>query len=364
MKRNYKQWFLMLFTPPSLRVYLIAAEQHFPKVSVIMAVYNKAPYLRQSLDSVIKQNMANFELICVDAASTDSSLQILEEYSDKDPRIKVYCTAYSRIPAVTKNYGIARSKGDYVFNLDADDYLRFDTLKKMYIKAKETGADAVIPDLQTVSETGQNLPVYLSGIKGNRGIMLSNRQAVTESLDWGIHGFALWRGDLLRRIRLEEFGAYSDEYSTRVLFFDCRTVAFSEGIYFHRFSGKSLTGKLSLQLCDRPYATYKVASFLEKYSFNQKNIDSQHFAAFKDCCYLLNARSRLAPKDTAEAERRIRLVYNQIDMQRVRKSVCTLKPGRAAMWPPHGKVKKFLFALLTLLGWGVLKRVPLKYLFS
>lgn len=347
-----------------MRVYSIATQQDFPEVSVVMAVYNKAPYLRQSVDSVLKQDMADFELICVDAASTDNSRQMLEEYAAKDPRVKVYRVSYSRIPAVTKNYGIDLSRGDYVFNLDADDYLRLDTLKKMYNKAKETGADAIVPDLQTVTEAGENLPRYLSGVNGNRNMLLSNRQAVTESLDWSIHGFALWRGDLLRRIRLNEFSAYSDEYSARVLFFNCRTVTFSEGVYFHRFSNKSLTGKLSLQLCDRPYTTCEVAAFLKSQFFSQRNIDSQHFSAFKDCCYLLNVRSRLASKDTEEVERRIRAVYSQIDMQRVRKSVCTLTPGRAALWPPKGNAKKYLFALLTLPGWGLLKKLPLKYLFN
>lgn len=329
-----------------------------------MAVYNKAPYLRQSLNSILQQDMGDLELICVDAASTDSSLEILNEYASKDPRVKVYGTAYSRIPAATKNYGLDRSSGDYVFNLDADDYLQADTLGKMLARAQETGADAIVPDLQTVSETGENLPPLISGVKGDRSMLLTNRQAVTESLDWTIHGFALWRGDLIRRIRFEEFGAYSDEYSTRVLFFNCGKVGFCSGTYFHRVSSQSLTRRLSLQLYDRPDSTRRVASFLEKHLFDERDVESQYYSAFEDCCFLLYERKLLALPDAEEAERRIRAVYSQIDKSRVRKSVCTLQPGRAALWPPAGRVKKYVFALLTVPGWGFLKRMPLKYLFS
>lgn len=329
-----------------------------------MAVYNKAPYLQESIGSVLKQSMGDFELVCVDAASTDGSLKILQEYAAQDPRVKVYSTSYSRIPAATKNYGIDRTSGTYVFNLDADDYLHPDTLGKMVERFQQTSADAIVPDLQTVSETGENQPPFISGVKGDRNRLLTNRQAVTESLDWTIHGFALWRGDLIRRIRLEEFGTYSDEYSTRVLYFNCRKVGFCDGTYYHRVSNQSLTRKLSLQLYDRPDTTRRVATFLKEHLFSERNVESQYYSAFEDCCFLLYEKKLLPRRDAKEAERRIRAVYNQIDKNRVRKSVFTLQPGRAALWRPEGKVKKYVFALLTVTGWSFLKRIPFRYLFS
>jgi glycosyltransferase involved in cell wall biosynthesis len=328
-----------------------------------MAVYNKAPYLHQSIGSVLKQDMGDFELVCVDAASTDGSLQILKEYATRDPRVKVYSTEYSRVPAVTKNYGIDRTSGNYVFNLDADDYLQSETLEKMVERLEETDADAVLPDLQTVSENGGIESPFISGVKGDRSRLLTNRQAVTESLDWTIHGFALWNGNLIRKIRFEEFGTYSDEYSTRVLFFNCSKVAFCSGTYYHRVSNRSLTRRLSLQMYDRPDTTRRVASFLEKQRFSERNVESQYYSAFEDCCFLLYEKKRLVGSDEKEAERRINEVYSQIDKARVRKSVCTLQPGRAALWRPEGRVKKYVFALLTVTGWGFLKHMPFRFLF-
>ena len=101
-----------------------------PKISIVMAVYNKAVFLPESVESVLNQAFDNLELICVDAGSTDGSFEILQEYALKDERIKVYRLPFTSVPAITKNFGIDLSKGDYVFNLDADDYLSPDALEK------------------------------------------------------------------------------------------------------------------------------------------------------------------------------------------------------------------------------------------
>ena len=58
-------------------------------VSVIMPVYNTEPYLREALDSLLKQTNPNIEIICVDDGSTDASASILKEYTEKDPRVQI-----------------------------------------------------------------------------------------------------------------------------------------------------------------------------------------------------------------------------------------------------------------------------------
>ena len=334
-----------------------------PKISIVMAVYNKAPYLRESIESVIKQSFQDFELICIDAGSTDDSLLILQEYGSKDPRIIVHSTIYTAIPAVTKNYGLDRSKGEYIFILDADDYLSPDALQNMYSKAKEATADAVIPDLQTVSEKGKNLPSKIIGLKGNRNVTLTDREAVTESLDWTIHAFALWKGDLIRRLRLEEFGTYSDEYSSRLLFFNCGKIAFSEGAYFYRRYAESITGKISLKTYDRPYVLYKLALFLEQNGFDEKNVCSFQFSTFKDCCFLIHMNKRLNLADREAAERKIRKIFDLIDMRKVRKGIFMPEPGRAEIWKVEGKVKKYFFVILSFFNWKIFKQFSKRFFF-
>ncbi len=322
-----------------------------PKISVVMPVYNKAPYLRESLESVLNQSFQDFELICVDAHSTDGSLQILQEYAIKNSKITVHNTPYAAIPAVTKNYGIDHAKGMYVFILDGDDYLSPDVLQNMYNKAEEAGAVAVIPDLQTVSQQGTRMEQKIVGLRGERNVMLTGRDAVTESLDWTIHAFALWKGDLIRRLRLEEFCTYSDEYSSRLLFFNCSKVAFSEGCYFYRRYPESITGKTSLRTYDRPYSLYKLALFLEQNGFDEKDVCSFHFSAFKDCCFLVHMSKELGPAEKEVAEEKIKTIYDAIDKRRVRKSVSMPEAGRAEIWKVEGKAKKYFFVVLSVFSW-------------
>ncbi len=326
-----------------------------PKISVVMSVFNKAPYLRESLESVLNQSFQDFELLCVDAHSTDGSLQILREYAAKNPKITVHNTPYSAIPAVTKNYGIDHAKGKYLFILDADDYLSPDALQNMYSKAEETDADAVIPDLQTVSQQGTSMEQKIVGLKGDRNATLTGREAVTESLDWTIHAFALWKGDLIRRLRLEEFCVYSDEYSSRTLFFNCGKVAFSEGSYFYRRYPESITGKTSLRTYDRPYSLYKLALFLEQNGFDEKDVCSFHFSTFKDCCFLMHTSKELDPAEREVAKEKIKPIFDVIDKRRVRRSVSMPKPGRAEIWKVEGKAKKYYFAVLSVFNWRLFK---------
>ena len=60
-----------------------------PLISVLVPVYNVEKYLRQCLDSIINQTLKDIEIICVNDGSTDSSLQILQEYVEKDNRIRI-----------------------------------------------------------------------------------------------------------------------------------------------------------------------------------------------------------------------------------------------------------------------------------
>ena len=60
-----------------------------PKVSIVIPVYNVAPYIRQCLESVLNQTLHDIEIICVDDGSTDQCPEILDEYARKDNRVKV-----------------------------------------------------------------------------------------------------------------------------------------------------------------------------------------------------------------------------------------------------------------------------------
>lgn len=90
-----------------------------PLVSVIMPVYNTAPFLREAIDSILNQTLTDFELILIDDASTDESASILHAYSDE--RIRIIQNEKNLGLAVSLNKAIRVSKGKFIARMDGDD---------------------------------------------------------------------------------------------------------------------------------------------------------------------------------------------------------------------------------------------------
>ncbi len=92
-----------------------------PDVSVIIPVLDKASYLRDCLDSVLKQSLSAIELICIDDNSTDGSAEIVECYARRDARVRLFRNPITLGPGVARNIGIEVARGQYVQFTDADD---------------------------------------------------------------------------------------------------------------------------------------------------------------------------------------------------------------------------------------------------
>jgi glycosyltransferase involved in cell wall biosynthesis len=115
-----------------------------PRGSVIVPTWNVEPYLRECLDSVLEQTLHGLELIAVDDGSTDASGTILDEYAARDPRVHVIHQPNSGGPGRPRNIGLDHATGDYVFFLDADDYLGLEALERLVAMADRNGSDVVL----------------------------------------------------------------------------------------------------------------------------------------------------------------------------------------------------------------------------
>lgn len=113
-----------------------------PKVSVVIPCYNVEKYLRQCLDSVVKQTLKEIEIICVNDGSTDSTLSIIEEYASKDSRIRIIDKANGGY-GESMNRGFDMAEGEYIGIVESDDYAEEDMFERLYCCAKEHSLDAV-----------------------------------------------------------------------------------------------------------------------------------------------------------------------------------------------------------------------------
>lgn len=124
-----------------------------PLISVILPVYNVAPYLAQCLTSILTQTYTNLEVILIDDGSTDHSAQICRQFTS-DPRVQFYQHA-NRGLARTRNRGLKLAHGDYLSFVDSDDWLAPDTYATLLASCHTTGADIAVCGRYLTTETGK-----------------------------------------------------------------------------------------------------------------------------------------------------------------------------------------------------------------
>lgn len=100
-------------------------------VSIVMPVYNPGKLLYAAIEGILNQSYRNFELICIDDASTDDSEKILLDYAKQDVRIRIYVNDENRGAAYSRNWGMKLAKGDYLLFVDADDLFEEKLLEKV-----------------------------------------------------------------------------------------------------------------------------------------------------------------------------------------------------------------------------------------
>lgn len=104
--------------------------QNNPKISVIMPSLNVGNYIEQCIKSVLDQTLTDFEIICIDAGSTDGTVEILQKYAKEDSRIQIINTD-KKSYGYQVNLGISKARGDYIAIVETDDYIdpkMFETL--------------------------------------------------------------------------------------------------------------------------------------------------------------------------------------------------------------------------------------------
>ena len=127
----------------------------FPKISIIIPVFNSQDLLINCLNSVKNQTLVDIEIICVDDGSTDNSLEILKDYEKKDNRFKIIHQENSGA-GFARNKGINCSKGEYILFVDSDDFIEDYTCEKLYHLAKKLDSDLVLFDAVRHMENGKS----------------------------------------------------------------------------------------------------------------------------------------------------------------------------------------------------------------
>lgn len=177
-----------------------------PKVSVIVTAYNLERFLPDALDSVLKQDMDDWECIVVDDASPDSCPEIADAYAQRDPRFRVIHNADNQYLAGARNTGIEASRGKYILPLDGDDMLTSNALSTLSgVLDSHQGMHIAYGNVLFVAEDGRTLMRYPEGPSpGHSGWPVEFR------LDWMLlrPGQPMPYSSMFRRTLWEQTGGY------------------------------------------------------------------------------------------------------------------------------------------------------------
>lgn len=190
-----------------------------------MAVYNAQQWLSASIGSLISQTMTDWQLICIDDASTDGSLTMLREWEQRDNRIKVIALAENGGQAHARNIGLKKAQGDYICFLDADDTLSVDALQQaVNVFESHEMTDCVLFRVKIV-QNGVETPHPSQTFE-----VLTGVEAFNKSIDhWQIHGIYMIRAALHHQYPYDETcRSYSDDNTTHLHYYHSREVRYCE----------------------------------------------------------------------------------------------------------------------------------------
>ncbi len=319
------------------------------KFTVLIAVFNAAPWLEECLNSLSGQTEGSFQAICIDDCSTDESLKILKRRAAADPRFEVMRTPVNSGQAVARNLGLERARGELTLFLDADDTLAPDALALLwqaYSDSPET--DAVVMRLVQTWPDGSTTE-WPSPVPGKS--TLTGREACLLSIDWRLHGIYAIRTDIHRRLPYSTLlRQYSDDNTTRLHYLNCRCVALSNATYYYRQHPASCTHVFDLRRTDFLEANRQLRKMIEDSALGRKGVRRCEMFCWYNLVGLYREmyvnRAHLSADSWAEACRRFAAAFAAIRPWRLSPAAFR-HPSTVYVWPFA------LFRLWQLFVWRV-----------
>ncbi len=282
-----------------------------PRVSVLMAVFNAEPYLCQAIDSVLEQTLDDVELLAVDDASTDGSLDILRQYSLQFPgKVRVFTQRDNQGQAVARNLALHHSRGEFICMLDADDWLSPDALEQAVSQFANPQVGCTV--FRLIKEYADRKEPYPLPLPTTDPI--TGEEAFRLSLDWTLHGLYMVR----RRIHLRypydtSCRLYSDDNSTRLHYLHSTLVAFCRGEYHYRQHPQSSTNSITPQRFLHIMANLSMARTLKQERVSQHIINQYEHIRWRNYKAQLRlfhtSGSQLTHKEQRQVHRNFRNVY-------------------------------------------------------
>lgn len=221
------------------------------KVSVILPVYNVAPYLDETFASLLSQTLQEIEIIAVNDGSKDNSEDIIKKYAQQDVRIS-YFSQKNQGQSAARNLALQHAKGEYIYMMDSDDVLANpDALRICYEYAEQNKADFIFFDGDTLQEQGA-APLtwdYKRTEDLDESKAYNGEKLLSEMLDKWKHNCVVWllliKHNYLKQIGLDFYPGiiHEDElFTTKLTLQSDKIFCLKKSFVKHRVRSASTMG--------------------------------------------------------------------------------------------------------------------------
>lgn len=247
------------------------------KVSVIIPVYNGEQFLERCLDSLSNQDYENIEIIIINDGSTDNTEAICASYVQREPRAKVVNKDNQGV-STARNLGLSLVTGDYIYFVDADDYVLSEGIEGMVQKAIQSSADLIVAEYYAAHGENKTKVTVQTSHQPNDFLC---------SILLGDNHSALWnkllKKDLLVGIEFPIDIRYMEDkvfMCQLLLTHQPKIERLETPVYVYWLGDHSVTGANDMRMLDI-FAAYKM---IEKY-ITQLSDDKRVIEAFATCIY-------------------------------------------------------------------------------
>ena len=188
-----------------------------PLISVIVPVYNVAPYLELALDSIRYQSYQNLEIILINDGSTDDSESICKDIASQDERFR-YIYQENAGASVARNRGLDLASGEYIIFVDSDDWLDTSAIEILYRNLKKYDADIAAGNYNMYNDSKQEFSFkvfdsdYREQVYADKEIMCQFAKQEMKDMAWACTMMKLYKMDLFAGLRFPLGKNVEDNY--------------------------------------------------------------------------------------------------------------------------------------------------------
>lgn len=257
---------------------LSRTDNSMKKLSIIVPVYNMASggKLEYCMDSLVTQTLSDYEILAVDDASTDNSLEILRDYGKRFPdKVQVFHYEDNRRQGGAKNEGLSHAEGEWIGFIDSDDWITPDFYEKLLAKAEETDADIVGCDYNLVQEHTMQIGKVVQNNTQEQTGVLDEEKHKSLLMRPGSMVIKIYKHEVIKdnHLRFPEHIFYEDNCAGPLwMFYFTHFEKLDEPMYYYYQHAVSTVHHISEQKCrDRMiaaamfYEECKKRGFLQRY---------------------------------------------------------------------------------------------------